>query len=65
MAKKPKPSLADHFTHGERDLLILLCEKRDEVAATIFTEASDSRDRGRLADTLEQLLNLIKIEVNP
>ena len=55
------PSLGHYFTNNaEREALIRLCERRHEAAAALWPEASDCRERSRLEDALEQLLELIK-----
>lgn len=52
----------DHFSHSERELLILLCEKRDQVAASFFPDHSSARERSRLEDALEQLLDMVQFD---
>lgn len=59
---RPVASFGDHFSHSERELLILLCEKRAQVAASFFPEYSSARERSRLEDALEQLLEMVQYD---
>ena len=56
------PKLGDYFSYTDRELLILLCKNRNEVATAFFPSSSDCRDRVRLEGAMEQLLELIKLE---
>lgn len=56
------PTFGDHFSHSEREMLILLCEKRAEVAASFFPEYGSGRERSRLEDGLDQLLEMIQYD---
>lgn len=56
------PNFGEHLPTAERELLILLCEKRDEVAAFLFPDYGSSRDRSRLDDALERLLEMIQYD---
>ncbi len=59
------PKLGDYFSYTDRELLILLCKNRNEVATAFFPSSSDCRDRVRLEGAMEQLLKLIKFEEMP
>lgn len=59
---RPAASFGDHFSHSEREMLILLCEKRTDVAASFFPEYGSARERSSLEDGLEQLLEMIQYD---
>lgn len=53
-------NVGDHFSTAEREALIRLCEQREAVAGFLWPEGSDCREKSRLEDAMEQLLELIK-----
>ncbi|MDP3848704.1 MAG: hypothetical protein Q8R10_19985 [Pseudomonas sp.] len=56
----PAANFGDHFCTSEREALIRLCERREEVCGFLWPNGSDCREQSRLDDGLEQLLELIK-----
>lgn len=58
---KSPTSITQHFTNAEHEALIRLCEQRQAVSIFLWPEPSDCREKTRLNDALEQLLELIKL----
>jgi hypothetical protein len=55
-------NMGNYFTTAEREALIRLCESREAVSSFLWPSGSDCREKSRLEDGLEQLLELIKYE---
>ncbi|SDU13803.1 hypothetical protein SAMN05216296_1990 [Pseudomonas pohangensis] len=55
-------TIGNHFSTSEREALIRLCESREAVASFLWSSGSDCREKSRLEDAMEQLLDLIKYE---